>query len=64
MEMRWLSRMAANRLGVEAREERDVSALAGHVVKMLRRVVDLFQEAHRVQRRLGQDDDVNILQPR
>ncbi len=50
--------------GLEAREQRDVSALAGDVVKMLRRVVDLFQEARGVQRRLGKNDDVDILQPR
>ena len=50
--------------GLEAREQRDVAALAGDVVEMLRRVVDLFQEARGVQRRLGQDDDVDILQPR
>ena len=50
--------------GLEAREQRDVAALAGHVVEMLRRVVDLFQEARGVQRRLGKDDDVDILQPR
>ncbi|MGB9255814.1 MAG: hypothetical protein WCC25_13330, partial [Candidatus Korobacteraceae bacterium] len=50
--------------GLEAREQRDVSALAGNVMKMLRRVVDLFQEARGVQRRLGKNDDVDILQPR
>ena len=50
--------------GLEAREQRDVAALAGDVVIVLRRVVDLFQEAHGVQRRLGQNDDVNLLQPR
>ena len=46
------------------REEDDVAAIAGGEVKRLRRVVDLFQEAHGVQRRLGQNDDVNLLQPR
>jgi len=50
--------------GLEAREQRDVAALAGDVVIVLRRVVDLFQKARSVQRRLGQDDDVDILQPR
>ena len=64
MEMRWLSRMAGNRLGWKRVKQRDVAALAGDVVIVLRRVVDLFQKARGVQRSLGQDDDVDILQPR
>jgi len=50
--------------GLEAREEAEMAALAVREMEMLRRVVDIFQEARGVQRRLGQDDDDDILQPR